>query len=93
VLKAPGTLPEEADFLFTGVIESYCGHFLIFDSIWPTFRQSTHTKDSWPSYARFLHGSRQELPLWKEFCDGKMSVKMSGCGQVMPFLVAILCRE
>nr|HET6902311.1 hypothetical protein [Ktedonobacteraceae bacterium] len=35
----------------------------------------------------------QELPLWKGFYCGSVSVKMSGLGQVMAFLVANLCRE
>ncbi len=35
----------------------------------------------------------QELPLWKGFYCGRVSVKISGYGQVMAFLAAIKCRE
>jgi hypothetical protein len=35
----------------------------------------------------------QELPLWKRLYYGSVSVKMSGRGQVMAFLAAILCLE
>ena len=35
----------------------------------------------------------QEMPLWKRFYSGSVSVKISERGPVMPFLAAIKCRE
>ncbi len=56
------------------------------------YTKSYHTKripgQVMPNFCTF----GQELPLWKGFYCGSVSVKISGRGQVMAFLVAIKCR-
>src|SRR5713101_4080668 len=57
------------------------------------YTKSYHTKripgQVMPDFCTF----GQEIPLWKRFYYGSVSVKMSGRGQVMAFLAAILCLE